>query len=123
MDASAERREDADAPVTEVVEDALDDDGAIVGDGTGRRVLIVEVLQEVLRRQHAEVVFRRQPLHRGGGLHRADLAHQRTDRLTKRNGSLGGVGPPERHLARLARRGGDQHAVVRDLLDAPGRRA
>src|SRR5206468_3758999 len=35
VDAAAERREDADAPVAEVVENALDDDGAIVGNGAG----------------------------------------------------------------------------------------
>ena len=35
----------------------------------------------------------------------------------------GGVALPERHLARLARRRRDEHAVVRDLLDAPGRGA
>ena len=35
----------------------------------------------------------------------------------------GGVRFPERHLARLAGCGGDQHAIVGDLLDAPGRRA
>ena len=35
----------------------------------------------------------------------------------------GGVRLPERHLARLPGRGGDEHPVVRDLLDAPRRGA
>ena len=35
----------------------------------------------------------------------------------------GRVAFPERHLAGLARRRRDEHAVVRDLLDPPGRRA
>src|SRR5690606_33426625 len=33
------------------------------------------------------------------------------------------VAPPERHLAGLTGRGGDDHAIVRDLLDAPRARA
>ena len=37
--------------------------------------------------------------------------------------AAGLVAVPERHLARLARRRRDQHAVVRDLLDPPGGRA
>ena len=123
MNAPAERREDADAPVAEVVEDALDDDGAVVGDRAGRLALIGQVLQEVLRRQLVEVVLLGQPLDRVGRLHRRNLAHQASDALTKRNGSLGRVGAPERHLPRLARRGRDEHAIMRDLLDAPRRRA
>ena len=79
MNASAERREDADAPVAEVVEDALDHDGAVVRHRAGGVALVLQVLQEVLRRELVEVVLFRQALHRGGGLHRADLAHETAD--------------------------------------------
>ena len=123
MNASAERGEHADAPVAEVVEHALDHDRAIVWDSARGSVLIVQVLEEVPRRQFAEVVLRRQALHGGSGLHGADLAHERADSLTEGHRALGGIGLPERHLSWLARSRRDQHAVMRNLLDAPGGRA
>ena len=123
VNASAERREYADPPVAEVVEHALDHDRTIVGDGAGSGLLILEVLEKVSRCQFAEVVFRRQALHGGGGLHGADLAHERADSLTEGHRALGGIGLPEGHLSGLARCRRDQHTVVSDLLDAPGGRA
>src|SRR6202008_4805920 len=50
MDAAAERRQETDAPVAELVEAALDDDGAVVRNRPGRG-LAVQVSQEVLRRR------------------------------------------------------------------------
>ena len=43
--------------------------------------------------------------------------HQPADREAELERPAGAVALPERHLARLARRGRHQHAVVRDLLD------
>ena len=123
VNAPAERREHADAPVAEVVENALDDDSAVVGDRAGGVALVLQVLQEIFRRELVEVVLFGQPLHRFGRFHRGDLAHQPADALAEGNRSFRGVGLPERHLPRLARGGRDQHAIVRDLLDAPRRRA
>ncbi len=53
----------------------------------------------------------------------AQLAHQLADAPAKLQRPAGVVPMPERHLARLARRRRDQHPVVRDLIDAPGRGA
>jgi hypothetical protein len=55
MDPAAERREQADAPVAEIVEAALDDDRAIVRHGAGGR-LIVQVAQQVFAPSAFEVV-------------------------------------------------------------------
>ena len=44
VDAAAEGREDADAPVAELVAAALDDDGAVVGDRAGGCFLVGEEL-------------------------------------------------------------------------------
>ena len=62
----AERRQDADAPVAELVAEALDDDRAIVGDGAGRLALVVEVLDQVLRRELVEADLVAQPRERVG---------------------------------------------------------
>src|SRR4029453_3615624 len=56
----------------------------------------------------------------GGG--RADLAEERAECPAELQGAALGVAVPERHLARLAPRRGDQDAVVGDVLDPPGRR-
>ncbi len=53
----------------------------------------------------------------------AQLAHELADRIPQLDRTSGLVAVPERHLARLARRRRDEHAVVRDLLDPPGRGA
>src|SRR4030095_9881776 len=45
--ACAGRREDADAPVPDLVPEALDDDGAVGGDDTGCGLLIAEEREEV----------------------------------------------------------------------------
>ncbi len=52
-----------------------------------------------------------------------ERAHQLADGASELQRPAGGVRLPERHLARFARRRRDEHAVVRDLLDAPGRGA
>ena len=50
-------------------------------------------------------------------------AHELADVAAELQRTAGRVGLPERHLAGLARGRGDEHAVVRDLLDAPAGRA
>ena len=44
VDAIAKRRKDADAPITELVADALDDDGAVIGNRCGGGCLVGEEL-------------------------------------------------------------------------------
>ncbi len=56
VDRRAERAEDADPPVADLVAEALDDDRAVVGDDAGRLGLLVDVLQQVARRQLVEGV-------------------------------------------------------------------
>ena len=52
---------------------------------------------------------------------RMALADEGTDRPAELQGSPGTVAVPERQLAGLTRRGRDHHALVGDVLDAPGR--
>ena len=54
--ARAERREDADPPVADLVGEALDDDRAVVGDRAGRLGLLVEVHAQVRRGPRVEAV-------------------------------------------------------------------
>ena len=54
---------------------------------------------------------------------RAQFANQRADASAKLERTARPVAFPERHLARLARSGNNQHAVVRDVFDPPGRSA
>ena len=52
-----------------------------------------------------------------------DLAQERAERAAELDRPAGRVALPERHPADLAGRGRDEHPVVGDVLDAPGRRA
>ena len=57
MDAAAEGREDAEAPVADLVAEALDDDRLVGGDDPGRRLLLAQVGDQVLGRAAVEVVL------------------------------------------------------------------
>ena len=57
VDAAAEGREDAEAPVADLVAEALDDDRLVGGDDPGRRLLLAQVGDEVLGRAAVEVVL------------------------------------------------------------------
>jgi hypothetical protein len=61
-----------------------------------------------------------QALGRLCGGQRAQLAHQLADGESELHGAAGLIAMPERHLAWLARRRRHEHAIVRNLLDAPG---
>ncbi len=123
MDAPAARREDADAPVAELVADALDDDRRRVGDRARGGELIAQILEQDLGGIRVEIVFARQPLDGGGRRHPQQVARQLADREPELQRPARAIAFPERHLARLARSRGDEDAVVRDLLDAPRRSA
>ena len=139
MDAAAERRQDAHADVAELVAEALDRDRAIGRHRVGLRALIREVLDEVAGGERGRVDTRRratraphprlfagraQParLHFRGE-HAVELAAERTERAAELDRPPGTVGAPERHLAGLAGSRADDHAIARDVLDPPGRRA
>ncbi len=122
VDGCAERAEDADPPVADLVAEALDDDRAVVGDDAGGFGLLAEVLQQVVRRQLVEGVFVAQPAQRRLWRRFAQLAYERTERSAQLERPAGTVAVPERHLARLAGRRRDRDPLERDVLDAPRRR-
>ena len=119
----AEGREHADAPVADLVAEPLDHDRAVVGHGAGGLDLFGEVGDEVVGRPRVEPDLVAQPGERGVAPRAAKLARERADRAPELDRASRLVAVPERHLARLARRGGDHDAVARDVLDAPARRA
>ncbi len=57
------------------------------------------------------------------GGRRGHLAQERAERPAQLHRPARRVALPERHLPRLSRGRGDQHPVVGDVLDPPGRRA
>src|SRR5690606_36722844 len=52
-----------------------------------------------------------------------ELAERRAEHAAELERTPGTIGAPERHLAGLAGRGAHDHAIARDVLDAPGGRA
>ena len=120
----AERREHADPPVAELVGEALDDDGAVVGDRAGGLDLLVEVGDEVARPRARRARSRpRRCATASSVVRRAQVAGERADGPAQLDRAAGLVAVPERHLPLLAGRGEHDHAVVGDLVDAPGARA
>jgi hypothetical protein len=57
VDASTERRQHAQPPVADLVAEALDDDGAVGRQDTGRLLLLVQVVEQVARGALVEVVL------------------------------------------------------------------
>ena len=123
VDAAAPGREQAQPPVPDLVARALEHERAVVGQAAGRLALVVQVLHQVARRARVEVVLALEPLERGVSRQGGELAGQLANRAPQLDRSRPAVRLPERHLARLARSGLDQHAVVRDPDDAPARGA
>ena len=119
VDAAAEGREHAEAPVADLVAEALDHDRLVGGDDAGRRLLLAQVGDEVLGGAAVEVVLAGQLL----GVARDRLAREGADRPAQLGRAADPVALPERHRAGQAGRRGDDHPVAGDLLDPPGRRA
>ena len=120
----AERAEHADPPVADLVAEALDDDGAVVGHDAGGLGLLVEVLQQVRRGERVErVVARAAARWPAPVVELAQLADERAERPAELERAARPVAVPERHLARLARRRRDGDPLERDVLDPPRRRA
>ncbi len=116
VNAPAERREDAEPPVADLVAEALDDDRLVGGDDAGRRLLLAQVGDQVLGGAAVEVVL-------GGQLHRlaADrLAGEGANRAPQLGRAADPVALPEGDGAGDAGRGGDDDAIAGDLLDPPG---
>src|SRR5690348_8818892 len=114
--APAERREDADAPVADLVAEALDDDRAVGRDDAGRALLLAQELDEVPRGAIVEPLDGRLVLGE-------QLARELPDRGAELVRPPHSLALPERDRAGNARRRRDEHSVARDVVDAPGRRA
>ncbi len=114
--ASTERRVDGHAPVAELVAEALDDDGAVIGKDARRGPLLGEVGDEVVRR----------PCVKAAGLESASQgvgigagAQELPERASELDRAADRVSVPERKPGDLAGRGGDENAIRGDLLDSP----
>ena len=123
MHAAAERGQDADAPVADLVAEALDDDRPVGGDDPGRGLLLAEERDEVPRGERVEAVVLLDASDRRVVGESRQLARGLADLLAELGGPPHSLAFPERGDARGARRRRDEHAVARDLLDPPGRGA
>ena len=110
------------APVPELVAEPFDHERAVGWHVPRRCLLIGDERDEVVRGATLEA--------RGCGARlcirhrqRSQFARECADRGTEFGRASDAVAPPERHLARLAERGRDEHAVVGDVFDPPTRRS
>ncbi|SCD68468.1 hypothetical protein GA0115252_11434 [Streptomyces sp. DfronAA-171] len=111
-----------DAPVAQLVAEALDDDGAVVGDVPAGAALLVQVREEVVRRPGVEPG--RDEAQAGVLLGQAaQLPDEGAERAPQLQRPAELVALPERQSPRDPGRGRDEHAVARDVLDAPRRGA
>ena len=121
VDPGAERGEEDDAPVSDLVAEPFDHEGLVCRENPCRFSFFAQIGHEVESRKIIEVV--------GGGeggrgffrLEGADLSHELTDSLAGRDRSSQGVALPERQLRRgLARSRYDLDPIGPDVGDAPG---
>ena len=110
---------DGDPPVAELVAEALDDDGAVVGHVARGLALLPQVGEEVVGGPLVEP-GRHDSRACGIRPERLDLAHELADGAAQLGRAAEGVALPERQAAGQARCRRDEHAVVGDVLDAPG---
>ncbi len=108
-----------DPPVAELVAEALDHDGAVVGQVAGGRALLAQVPDQVVGGPAVEPAGR-QALASGVVGQGVDLADELAHGAAQLERTALLVAVPERELAGLPGRGRDQHLVVRDVLDPPG---
>ena len=117
--ARAEVAEDAHAPIAHVVEVALDNDRVVVRHCPGRRLLVAEVLQEIARGTLGQGVFGHELFRRLLRCERPHAPRKRSDRATELERTADVLAVPERHAPGHAGRGGNEHAILCDLLDPP----
>ena len=121
MQLHAERGMQHDAPVAELVAEPFHHERPVGGHVPGRRALLLQEGEQVAGGPGVEARFDAAQFRigLGGGAH---LADERSDRAAELRGPAETVALPEREPPGLAERRRHQHAVVRDLLDAPARR-
>ena len=119
VNAASERRQDAHAPIADLVAEALDHDRAVGGDNPGCALLLAQERQQVVGGSLVEMELAAEP--RRGALvrERRQLAGRRADLLAELVGTADALPFPERNGTRQSRRRRDEHAVARDLLDPP----
>lgn len=119
VDLGAEGGVHDDSPVAQLVAEPLDDDGAVVRDVTARLALFGEVREHVVRCPGVQARGEQaEPgVLLGEGAH---LSEERADRAAQFEWAAELVALPEGEPAGNAGCGGDQDAVARDVLDAPG---
>ena len=120
---AAEGREDAHAPVADLVAEALDDDRPVGRHDTGRGLLLPQEGDEVLRRSSLEVVLAGKPLPGLLVVERDDLARRPADALAELGRAPDALPLPERRHPGDTGGRRDEDAVARDRLDAPARGA
>src|SRR5437879_9428648 len=123
MHPSAQWAVEANAPVADLVPEALDHNCAVIGDGAGRGRLVVEVGHEVLDRAVVEAGALAQPARGSLRLQRAQLTDHLAEGEAELSRPAGRVCLPERDLARLPGCRRHQHLRRRYLRYAPGRSA
>src|SRR6185503_2221712 len=112
--ASTEGREHAQAPVADLIAEALDDDRAIRGQDAGGSLLLAQILHERAGGALVARVQAGQALHRALVVERRELALEPPDGAPELDGAAGLLTLPERNLRGLAGRGGDDHAIALD---------
>ncbi len=120
VDAAAERSEHADAPVAEFVAADFDDDVVVARHARGCRGLLFQIAQQIFGGIGIEAVLFDELGESGRARKAQQFARHVADARAEFRGASGAVAVPERHLAGPSRRGRDDHAIVGDLLDAPG---
>src|SRR5262249_20487894 len=123
MHAAAEWRQDADAPVADLVPEPLDDDRAIGGDDSRDRFLLAEEREEVPGGARVEPVLVLDPSSRVRVRERGQLTGGLADLLPELGGAPDALALPERGDPGHAGSGRHEDAVAGDLLDPPRGRA
>ena len=119
VDPAAERREHAEAPVADLVAEALDHDRLVGGNHAGRRLLLGQVADEVLRRRSLSRSFSL------ASFFGSALTASRAKAPIALPSSAGRPIPSPRQNGTapgVPGAGRDDHPVTGDLLDPPGAR-
>jgi hypothetical protein len=103
--AAAKGSEDADAPVSQLVAGALDDDVAIIWNRGGYDFLVGEETHEVFGGLEFEIVLAGEAADGGVARHLAEFPDKSADALAEFERTAGLIAVPEGHLAGFAGRG------------------
>ena len=113
---------DREPPVAELVAEPLDQDRPVIRQHAGGRALLGEIGQQVLRGAGIQAGDL-QPLLLALVVKGRQLPQERAQSPAELDRAAGCIALPVGHPARLTGRRGDEHLVVADVLDPPGRGA